>query len=37
MLQAALLDRLTRALGKNPDQATPRDISMRCRSPCARS
>src|SRR5271169_647154 len=26
MLQAALLDRLTRALGKNPDQATPRDI-----------
>jgi starch phosphorylase len=26
MLQAALLDRLTRALGKNPDTATPRDI-----------
>jgi glycogen phosphorylase len=26
MLQAALLDRLTRAMGKNPDQATPRDI-----------
>jgi starch phosphorylase len=26
MLQAALLDRLTRTLGKNPDQATPRDI-----------
>jgi glycogen phosphorylase len=25
-LQAALLDRLTRALGKNLDQATPRDI-----------
>src|SRR5271156_5308104 len=25
-LQAALLDRLTRALGKNPDHATPRDI-----------
>ncbi|MGO9513335.1 MAG: glycogen/starch/alpha-glucan phosphorylase [Steroidobacteraceae bacterium] len=25
-LQAALLDRLTRAMGKNPDQATPRDI-----------
>ena len=26
MLQAALHDRLTRTLGKNPDQATPRDI-----------
>ena len=26
MLQAALLDRLTRAMGKNPDQATARDI-----------
>ncbi len=26
MLQAALIDRLTRAMGKNPDQATPRDI-----------
>jgi starch phosphorylase len=26
MLQAALLDRLTRELGKNPDRATPRDI-----------
>jgi starch phosphorylase len=26
MLQAALLDRLTRTLGKNPDTATPRDI-----------
>jgi starch phosphorylase len=26
MLQAALLDRLSRALGKNPDTATPRDI-----------
>jgi glycogen phosphorylase len=26
MLQAALLDRLTRTLGKNLDQATPRDI-----------
>jgi starch phosphorylase len=26
MLQAALLDRLTRALGKSPDTATPRDI-----------
>ncbi len=26
MLQAALLDRLTRTLGKNPDSATPRDI-----------
>jgi starch phosphorylase len=26
MLQAALLDRLTRTLGKNPDQATPRDL-----------
>jgi glycogen phosphorylase len=26
MLQAALLDRLTRTLGKNPDQATARDI-----------
>jgi starch phosphorylase len=26
MLHAALLDRLTRALGKNPDRATPRDI-----------
>ncbi|MGO9948373.1 MAG: glycogen/starch/alpha-glucan phosphorylase [Steroidobacteraceae bacterium] len=25
-LQAALLDRLTRTLGKNPDTATPRDI-----------
>jgi glycogen phosphorylase len=25
-LQAALLDRLTRTLGKNPDSATPRDI-----------
>jgi glycogen phosphorylase len=25
-LQAALVDRLTRAMGKNPDQATPRDI-----------
>jgi glycogen phosphorylase len=25
-LQAALLDRLTRAMGKNPEQATPRDI-----------
>lgn len=25
-LQAALLDRLTRTLGKNPDMATPRDI-----------
>src|ERR1700675_1221305 len=26
MLQAALHDRLSRTLGKNPDQATPRDI-----------
>src|ERR1700687_6119814 len=26
MLRAALLDRLTRAMGKNPDQATARDI-----------
>ena len=26
MVQAALLDRLTRAMGKNPDTATPRDI-----------
>ena len=26
LLSAALLDRLTRALGKNPDTATPRDI-----------
>jgi starch phosphorylase len=26
MLHAALLDRLTRTLGKNPDSATPRDI-----------
>jgi len=26
MLRAALLDRLTRTLGKTPDQATPRDI-----------
>jgi glycogen phosphorylase len=26
MLQAALIDRLTRAMGKNADQATPRDI-----------
>jgi glycogen phosphorylase len=26
MLQAALLDRLTRTLGKSLDQATPRDI-----------
>ncbi len=26
MLHAALLDRLTRTLGKDPDQATPRDI-----------
>jgi starch phosphorylase len=26
MLQAAVLDRLSRALGKNPDTATPRDI-----------
>ncbi len=26
MLQAALLDRLTRELGKNPDRATPREI-----------
>src|SRR5450631_434734 len=26
MLQAALLDRLTRAMGKNPDQATAHDI-----------
>src|SRR5271166_3497958 len=26
MLQAALLDRLTRAMGKNLDAATPRDI-----------
>jgi len=26
MLHAALLDRLTRTLGKNPDTATPRDI-----------
>src|SRR6202789_282878 len=26
MLQAALLDRLTRSLGKNPETATPRDI-----------
>jgi starch phosphorylase len=26
MLQAALLDRLTRTLGKNPESATPRDI-----------
>src|SRR6202167_79581 len=26
LLAAALLDRLTRALGKNPDSATPRDI-----------
>ena len=26
MLQAALVDRLTRAMGKSPDQATPRDI-----------
>jgi starch phosphorylase len=26
MLQAALLDRLTRTLGKNPETATPRDI-----------
>src|SRR6202161_4797077 len=25
-LQAALLDRLTRTLGKNPDSATPRDV-----------
>ena len=25
-LQAAMLDRLTRTLGKNPDTATPRDI-----------
>src|SRR5271169_3419937 len=25
-LQAALLDRLTRTLGKNPESATPRDI-----------
>ena len=26
MLHAALMDRLTRGLGKNPDTATPRDI-----------
>ncbi len=26
MLHAALVDRLTRAMGKSPDQATPRDI-----------